>query len=191
MAPKTPRERLEALKTPRARLDADRTATPKTRLLGHGQEGHCLGPETIPADTLENLETGERTSLTSPVSSVSWCDKTGLDPNGKPYTHGSFVTHVGCPECRGVPMVRTDVYGNRDPNGSHWTSATAARDAQPQPEPKPAPVDPKDKLIKDLARLVQRCEPFIYENERLDKLHGEIEAILIRPEVLAALAVKS
>jgi hypothetical protein len=59
----TPRERLNASKTPRARLDADRTAQPKTRLLGHGKAGHCLGPENVPADTLENVETGERTPL--------------------------------------------------------------------------------------------------------------------------------
>jgi hypothetical protein len=54
----------------------------------------------------------------------------------------------------------------------------------------PSPADPRDQLIADLARLVKRCEPFIYQNERLDKLHGEIEAILIKPEVVAALVVK-
>jgi hypothetical protein len=50
-------------KTPRARLDANRTAQPKTRLIGHGELGHCLGPGSIQADALENTETGERIPL--------------------------------------------------------------------------------------------------------------------------------
>ena len=50
-------------KTTKARLDAAGTATPKTRIIGHGKSGHCLGPGNVQADTLENLETGERTPL--------------------------------------------------------------------------------------------------------------------------------
>jgi hypothetical protein len=123
-------------KTPKARLDADKTAKPKTHILGRIKEGQCFGGHA-PAFALEDTETGERTPLAEPVSAVSWCDKPGVDPNGKPYTHGSYNTSIGCPECRGVPMVRTDGYGNRDPNGAHWTAATAARDAQPTP-----PLDP-------------------------------------------------
>jgi|HubBroStandDraft_3_1064219.scaffolds.fasta_scaffold1342108_2 hypothetical protein len=46
-----------------ARLDANRTAKPKTRLLGHARAGDCVGPGTVNADTLEDTATGERTPL--------------------------------------------------------------------------------------------------------------------------------
>lgn len=98
----------------KARLDADRTAQPKTRLLGHGTAGHCLGPGSVSADTLENVETGERTPLTSPE-----------------------------------------------------------------------PVDPKNAIIVELAKLLKRCEPHIYQNERLDRLHADIETALDRADVKA------
>jgi hypothetical protein len=35
----------------------------KTRLLGHTRPGDCIGPGSISADTLEDVETGERTPL--------------------------------------------------------------------------------------------------------------------------------
>jgi hypothetical protein len=52
-----------APRVPRARLDADRTATPLTRLVGHGREGDCLGPGTTQADALEDIATGKRTPV--------------------------------------------------------------------------------------------------------------------------------
>lgn len=48
----------------KARLDADRTAKPKTRLLGHARAGDCVGPGSVNADTLEDTGTGKRTPLT-------------------------------------------------------------------------------------------------------------------------------
>jgi hypothetical protein len=54
--PKAPHER--------ARLDADGTAKPKTRIIDHPKQGDCVGPGMALKDPeLENLETGERTSL--------------------------------------------------------------------------------------------------------------------------------
>jgi len=46
-----------------ARLDADRKAKPKTRLVGHARQGDCVGPGSVPADAIEDTETGERTKL--------------------------------------------------------------------------------------------------------------------------------
>lgn len=46
-----------------ARLDAEGTAKPKTRLVGHARAGDCVGPGTVFADAIENVATGERTSL--------------------------------------------------------------------------------------------------------------------------------
>lgn len=57
--------------TRRARLDADRTAKPKTRLIGHANAGHCLGPGSVPADALEDTETGKRTPLTQAQDSLT------------------------------------------------------------------------------------------------------------------------
>jgi len=48
----------------RARLDSDRTEVPKTRLLGHALVGQSTASCVAgPADTYENLETGERVEL--------------------------------------------------------------------------------------------------------------------------------
>jgi hypothetical protein len=46
-----------------ARVDADKTAKPKTRLIGHARRGDCVGPSSHPADAIEDVETGERTPL--------------------------------------------------------------------------------------------------------------------------------
>ncbi len=47
-----------------ARLDTDRTAKPKTRLVGHApRTGDCIGPLSIRADSLESLENGDRTPI--------------------------------------------------------------------------------------------------------------------------------
>lgn len=64
-----------------ARLDADRQAKPKTRLLGHAPFGHCVSPATTPADTLENTETGERTSLGYDESDLDdwYCEPDGYE----------------------------------------------------------------------------------------------------------------
>ena len=53
-------------RTPKARLDADKTAKPKTRLLGRIEQGHCFAG-TAPAFALEDTETGERTPLAEPM----------------------------------------------------------------------------------------------------------------------------
>lgn len=53
------------MKTKRARLDADRKAKPRTRLVGHARTGECVGPGTVQADALEDVETGKRTPLLS------------------------------------------------------------------------------------------------------------------------------
>ena len=52
----------------KARLDEDRTARPKTQLLGHARvsaDGKTHSTVAGPADTLVNLETGERVFLYS------------------------------------------------------------------------------------------------------------------------------
>jgi hypothetical protein len=46
-----------------ARLDADRTAKPKTRLVGHAKRGDCVGPGSVQPDALEDTATGKRTPL--------------------------------------------------------------------------------------------------------------------------------
>jgi hypothetical protein len=53
---------MAAKKTPKARLDADKTAKPKTRILGRHPEGHCFGGSATPF-ALEDTETGERIPL--------------------------------------------------------------------------------------------------------------------------------
>ncbi len=51
-----------------ARLDADRTAKPKTRLVGHAKVGERVGPGLVQPDAIEDTTTGERTSLDAEVS---------------------------------------------------------------------------------------------------------------------------
>jgi|SRR5271165_3805265 len=46
-----------------ARLDEDRTAKPKTRLVGHVKAGERVGPGLVQPDAIEDTTTGERTSL--------------------------------------------------------------------------------------------------------------------------------
>jgi hypothetical protein len=46
-----------------ARVDADKTAKPLTRLIGHARRGDCIGPCSVDADALEEVETGKRTPL--------------------------------------------------------------------------------------------------------------------------------
>lgn len=54
-----------------ARLDADRTAQPKTRLVGHAPAGSRVGPGLVPdADAIEDIATGARTPL-APVPTLA------------------------------------------------------------------------------------------------------------------------
>lgn len=66
-----------------ARLDADRTAQPKTRLVGHSPEGALAGPYLTQAEALEDTETGKRTAL-----SAEPCD--------------ACFAHVLCPDCKRI-----------------------------------------------------------------------------------------
>lgn len=51
----------------KARLDADKTAKPKTRLVGHVPAGHCVGPSTSTLDLyLEACDTLARTKIQGP-----------------------------------------------------------------------------------------------------------------------------
>lgn len=47
----------------KARLDTDRTAVPKTRLIGHVREGVCVAPDAVSADAIEDVATGVRVAL--------------------------------------------------------------------------------------------------------------------------------
>ena len=172
-----------AAKTPKARLDADKTAQPKTRILGRIPKGHCFGGYA-PAFALEDTETGERTTLGAPVSAISVCEKLGQTPEGRTVPHGSYNTAMGCPECRGVPMDRTDSLGRRDPNGTHWTPKTAAWDAQPQP-----PLDPTEVgilvgsmkcCLSEIAVYRENVSPGQYQ--RLEVAYRQL--IAIKDEIL-------
>jgi|HubBroStandDraft_6_1064221.scaffolds.fasta_scaffold22206_2 hypothetical protein len=49
-----------------ARLDADKTAQPRTRLVGHTkQDGTCVGPGSVKPDALEDVQTKKRIPLTA------------------------------------------------------------------------------------------------------------------------------
>lgn len=51
------------MKTKKARLDADRTAKPLTRIVGHPNRDHCVGPMIPPVRPEYEAEDGTRTPL--------------------------------------------------------------------------------------------------------------------------------